>query len=362
MTTIFDIDQNIATAKTLHSDFYTKDVYFEEAKEKIFSNTWQFIGHKSLVAGNGDCHPLTLLEKYLDEPLVLTNENDHLSCLSNVCTHRGNLVVNEPCKLSKLRCRYHGRLFGLNGAFYSMPEFKEVENFPTSNDDLKRLPLFNWGDWLFISLTAKNNVGNFFGEMMQRLHWLPLDQFVFRSDLSRDYSLQANWALYCENFLEGFHIPFVHPALNAALDFGNYTTELYTYSSLQLGIAKEKEDCFDLPASSADFGKKIAAYYYFIFPNMMFNFYPWGLSVNIVKPVAIDKTIISYYTYVWNEEKLQKGAGADVNNTEMEDEEVVEAVQKGIRSRFYGHGRYSVKHETGTHHFHRIICDFMRKK
>jgi choline monooxygenase len=192
-----------------------------------------------------------------------------------------------------------------------MPEFKEVENFPTRADDLRKLPLLNWGNLLFASIGAAP-AEQFFGEMMHRLHWLPLHDFDFRPDLSKDYTVNANWALYCENYLEGFHIPFVHPALNAALDFGNYSTELYRYSSLQLGIAKAGEDCFDLPGSSEDSGKKIAAYYYFIFPNIMLNFYPWGLSANVVKPQAVDKTVVSFFTYVWKEEKLNKGAGADV--------------------------------------------------
>ncbi|MES1225150.1 MAG: SRPBCC family protein, partial [Bacteroidota bacterium] len=166
-------------------------------------------------------------------------------------------------------------------------------------------------------------------------------------------------ALYCENYLEGFHIPFVHAGLNTVIDFGNYTTELFQYSNLQLGIAKDEDDCFNLPASSPDHGKKIAAYYFFVFPNMMFNFYPWGLSLNIVKPVSISESKISFLTFILEPEKFNKGAGSGLDTVEMEDEEVVENVQKGIRSRFYSHGRYSVTREQGTHHFHRIIAGLM---
>ena len=93
---------------------------------------------------------------------------------------------------------------------------------------------------------------------------------------------------------------------------------------------------------------------------MMFNFYPWGLSVNIVKPVSPAITKVSFLSYVWKDEKRNKGAGAGLDKVEMEDEAVVENVQKGIRSRFYKHGRYSVTREQGTHHFHRLIAEFMR--
>jgi choline monooxygenase len=188
------------------------------------------------------------------------------------------------------------------------------------------------------------------------LHWLPLHRYVFRPELSRDFTVKANWALYCENYLEGFHIPFVHAGLNTVIDFGNYTTELFAKANLQLGIAKDDEDVFDLPPDSPDYGKKVAAYYFFIFPNLMFNFYPWGLSINIVKPQGLSLTTVSFLTYVADEARYNKGAGSGLDTVELEDEEVVEAVQKGVRSRYYAHGRYSVTREQGTHHFHRLIA------
>jgi choline monooxygenase len=238
-----------------------------------------------------------------------------------------------------------------------MPEFKEVKNFPTNEDDLKKLPLYSWGPLLFTSLNANADPKKYFQAMLDRLSWLPIDEFVFKPELSADYMVKAHWALYCENYLEGFHIPFVHAGLNAVIDFGNYTTEIFEFSNLQLGLAKTDEETFNLPASSPDYGKKVAAYYFYVFPNMMFNFYPWGLSINIVQPVSIDQNKVSFLTYVWKEELFNKGAGSGLDTVEMEDEEVVEAVQKGVRSRFYHHGRYSVTREQGIHHFHSLIAN-----
>src|SRR5579862_379129 len=357
----FFIDENIARARTIDKRFYTDAGSFELMKERLFASSWQFIGDRDAVRNAGDVYPFTLLENYIDEPLILTRDKkNEIHLLSNVCTHRGNIIAEEPCKINNLRCKYHGRLFHLDGKFISMPEFKEVENFPSADDNLKQLSLFNWGKWLFTSLHDRLPHQLFFKEMIDRLEWLPINDFYFRPDLSKDFSVLAYWALYCENYLEGFHIPFVHAGLNAVIDFGNYTTELFTYSNLQLGIAKDDEDCFDLPESSVDHGKKVAAYYFFVFPNMMFNFYPWGLSVNVVKPVGMNESKVSFYTYVWKEEKLNTGAGSGLEEVEHEDEEVVNNVQRGIRSRFYKHGRYSVTREQGTHHFHRIIFGFMK--
>jgi choline monooxygenase len=356
----FFVNSDIAKAQTLSTDFYTRPDIYALAKEKIFAAGWQFIGDDKLVNEPGHCCPFILLENYLDEPLVLTRDKENvIHCLSNVCTHRGTLVVQEPCKTTNLRCRYHGRQFRLDGSFVSMPEFKEVLNFPTAADNLSPLPLYQWGPWLFVSLQQTLPATAYLQDMMNRVAWLPVQEFKLRPDLSKDYLVNAHWALYCENYLEGFHIPFVHAGLNAVIDFGNYTTELFAYSNLQLGIAKDEDDIFDLPPTSPDYGKRVAAYYFFVFPNMMFNFYPWGLSINIVQPISMEQCKVSFLTYVWKEELFNKGAGSDLNTVEMEDEEVVQAVQKGIRSRFYRHGRYSVTREQGTHHFHRLVAQFM---
>jgi len=354
------IDPDISKAKTLSTEFYLNPVYLEQSKERIFAPSWQFVGDKDQVKEGGWVTPVTLLEHYLHEPLILSRDKSSvLRCLSNVCTHRGNLLVEKPCKVNDLRCKYHGRRFGLDGKFISMPEFKEVRDFPSEADNLTALPVFEMGKMLFTSLHGSIPAVSFFAEMMNRIGWLPLNDFVFHPELSRDYLVDAHWALYCENFLEGFHIPFVHANLNTVLDYGNYSTELFRYSNVQVGFAKDSEACFDLPPGSPDYGKKVAGYYFWVFPNMMFNFYPWGLSVNIVKPMGMAKTKVSFLMYVLDESKLRQGAGADLHGVEMEDEDVVQNVQLGIRSRFYTFGRYSATREQGTHHFHRLITEFL---
>jgi choline monooxygenase len=149
----------------------------------------------------GDVVPFTLLKGYMNEPLLLTKDKSgDLHCLSNVCTHRGNIVAYKPCsRASHLRCRYHGRLFDLDGKFVSMPEFKEVEGFPCEDDNLPALPLFEWGSLLFTSLGRKDNANAYLHEMMERMHWLPMHEFVHRPDLDKTFEVDANWALYCEN-------------------------------------------------------------------------------------------------------------------------------------------------------------------
>lgn len=345
----FKFNPDINLAETLSSDFYTDEKYFEESKEKIFARSWQLLGTTEQI---NNLKSFTLLENFLDEPILFTKQNNKINCLSNVCTHRGKILVEKDCQVNGIRCGYHGRRFDLNGKFLSMPEFERAENFPTEKDNLPNIPFEIWGNFLFVSINPIAPLETFIGEMREKICSLNFENLKFVS--VQDYTVKAHWALYCENYLEGFHIPFVHQTLNEAIDYGSYTTETFRLSSLQTGHAKNAEDAFD-------FDGEIAAFYFFIFPNLMMNFYPWGLSVNIVKPIKKDLTRISYLTFVSDESKLKKGAGADLETVEFEDQAVVESVQKGINSRFYERGRYSPTREQGTYHFHRLIAEFMKR-
>lgn len=338
MASTFLIDPDIRKARTLPSEFYTDAAYFELSKEKIFARTWQLVAGPEL---NSALKPVTLLPGFIDEPLLISRQNGQTSCLSNVCTHRGKILIKEECDANLIRCGYHGRRFALDGKFLSMPEFEGVEDFPSEEDNLKQVAVAMRGGFVFASLNPAP-FEDFVNEVAGQFADVEPESLSLVS--TRDYEVNAHWALYCENYLEGFHIPYVHRSLNEIVDYGTYTTETFRYSSLQTGY---------------DADGKVAGRYLFIFPNLMFNFYPWGISVNVVRPVTPSKTVVEFLTYVIDPSLRKEGAGADLHGVEMEDEAVVESVQKGIRSRFYSHGRYSPTREQGTHHFHRLIAEFI---
>ncbi|SMD32407.1 choline monooxygenase [Reichenbachiella faecimaris] len=358
----YQIDPDITKAETLPASFYKDSSVFDLLREKVFLKTWQFVGDEQLVPLTEDVFPSVLLDNYLTEPILLTRDrSNQIRCMTNVCTHRGNLIAQHPGKQKKLKCMYHGRRFGLDGNFEHMPEFKEAQNFPRACDDLHQFPLEKWGPLLFAGLDDEFPFGSIIGKMKERVGFLPIQDFRLDTSRSKDYLINAHWALYCDNYLEGFHIPFVHKDLNDALDYGLYTTEIYDYLNLQIGYADDDTELFELPEGHPDFGKKVGAYYYWVFPNMMFNFYPWGLSINVVKPMSPNKTKVSFISYVYDESKIDSSAGALLDKVEREDEFVVEGVQKGIRSHFYQAGRYSPKMEKGVHHFHRLLAEFLSR-
>jgi choline monooxygenase len=362
----FQIDPRIEASRTLPGAAYTDPAIHDRIVETVFARSWQWVGDRGVLRAPGHVLPTVLLPGSLDEPLVLSAAEDRLRCLSNVCTHRGALVVEGEGHVKHLRCRYHGRRFGLDGCLLHMPEFEGVEGFPSKTDDLPELPLQPWGPLLFTSLDP---AGRGDGSHPPRVSWddwiepvearvgfLPWDEFRFAPELSRDYLIQANWALYVDNYLEEFHIPYVHGgSLTGVLDYDLYRTERFRWGNLQLGIGKGTDPVFELPATHPESGQNVAAFYFWLFPNLMLNVYPWGLSMNLVEPLGVGRTRVRFRTYVWRPELRGQGAGGDVHRVEMEDEEIVESVQRGVGSRLYTAGRFSPRREVGTHHFHELL-------
>ena len=354
------VDQDITHAHTLPGSFYADQHAFEHMRNHLFPQSWQAIDlDPSFVEYN--TYPFTLLDEFLQEPLLLTRHRKKELCLSNVCTHRGNLLLTQPGHHQNLRCRYHGKCFDMDGTYKSMPGFESAQDFPTKDDHLPNLVMHKLGPFRFTSIHPAIEFSRIIDPLRERMSWFDFDALIYHPELSRTYHLDAHWALYCENYLEGFHIPFVHEKLNKRLNFSEYHTEIFEYSNLQTGIAKEDEPHFNLPASSPDFGKKILAYYWWLYPNTMFNIYTWGISFNIIMPITTTKTQIRFKTYLLPGVEPTDLIAETLDHTEMEDESIVLDVQSGVTSRLYQRGRFSPTMEKGVHHFQSLVASDLQR-
>ena len=345
------IDSDIRVAKTLPSKFYTDEKRFRKLL-KAFKTSWQFVGSSdqfdSLIS------PIPHLGDILNEPMVRVHDGESAQLLSNVCTHRGMVLCHEHSDNKTIQCPYHGRTFNRDGTLKHMPGFEDVVDFPSEADHLQSFILETWNEFEFTSLKPNVSLEDVLRPLQERIGWFFSD-LKYDSSRDRNWDIEANWMLYVDNYLEGFHIPYVHPELNDALEKDGYSTECFEHGVLQTGMAKDGDVCFDIPESSVDTGKKIAAYYWWFYPNLMINVYPWGVSVNVVIPKGQDTTTVLFRSYVNHPELMEEGAGAALDKVELQDQFVVENCMRGLRSKSYKRGRYSAKHERGVHHFHRMI-------
>ncbi len=347
-------------------------VRFARERESLFARSWQLVAHEGELPRDGPAvMPVTLMPGLLDEPLLLTRptRGGEVRALSNVCTHRGTIVCEEARALKhgseetlSLRCRYHGRRFALDGRCIGAPGFEKAE---LTGADLPRVPLARWRGFLFAAAFTAHESGSrveptpkfadLVADLDARTAWLPVERAVFDQGRSRDYDVAANWTLYCDNYLEGFHVPFVHAGLAPALDLPKYRGETFAWSNVQIGIAAAGEPALEPPRGAPDHGQRIAGYYFWLFPSTLVNVYPWGLSLNLVQPLGPERTRVCFRTWVWDEALLDRGAGSDLHRVEMEDEAVVISAQRGIKSRFFRPGAYARGDEDCVAHFHRLL-------
>jgi choline monooxygenase len=339
----YSIDDDITVAATLPGKFYCDPTVYAAQLERVFTTSWQFV---PVQPDDGEIVPATLMEGSLDEPIVFVQSDGETRVLSNVCTHRGAVIVTEAQKGKVLRCGYHGRCFDKRGAFLSASGFQGAKNFPRPADDLPALSLSKLGPLNFVSIDPSVSFEDWTAPLREKMPWFDWTQLPARPTTTESFTFDANWALYCENFLEGFHVPFVHPGLNTVLDLDGYDHALFPRGTLQ--TAKPSGDEPTFPDGTS-------AHYYWFFPNIMLNFYPWGLSINVVKPLGLGRTRVDFYSYVSDPSKCDVGAGADLGTVEMEDEAIVQLVQRGVRARLYDRGRYAPQHEQGVHLFHRLL-------
>jgi choline monooxygenase len=178
----------------------------------------------------------------------------------------------------------------------------------------------------------------------------------------RSYHMKCNWKTYVDNYLEGYHLPSVHPALNRELDYNAYTVEPYARHVRQFTPIRGAQPGDATPRRYPEAREDLTTDYFWIFPNWMLNCYPDNVSLNIVLPLDAERSLAIFEWYLLEESLGSQAAKDSVNfsdQVQIEDVAICEIVQKNLRSRSYQRGRYSIKQEKGVHAFHRMYAGVM---
>ena len=265
---------------------------------------------------------------------------------SNVCTHRAAILV-EAGPTAQLQCPYHGRRFGPDGRLTHAPGCPSLPR----HEDLPRLAHARLGPWRMVRAAGG-------AALPATAHWtdgLPLDRLQFVG--STLYEVRAHWALWVENYLEGLHVPWVHPALRSTLDLGGYETRAEDRLGVQMGRVKEGPELPLAPTHPA--GQRVGGLYLYLFPCTTLNFYAWGASVNVVEPLSAGLTRVHYAKWSWAADPAPGGPGGALDEVEREDDAIVERVARGVAAladRGGLLGSYVPGWEDGTRAFHNWLA------
>lgn len=332
-------------ATTLPGYMYADPAFHAFDAEHIFARSWQLICGAQKLVNPGD----HVVAEIAGKPIILVRgEEGALRGFFNVCKHRAGPLALADGNAHQLQCKYHGWTYRLDGQLRAAHEMQQARDFDISCIHLDGIKVAEWEGLVFACIGEAPGFDQVFGGIRERIRPIDLTKFRFHSSIA--YDVQSDWKAYVDNYLEGYHLPHVHPGLNKLLDYRQYTTNLAEWYSYQQSPLDGEQG----PYTAGE------AHYYFIWPNMMLNILPGRLQTNRVVPLGAGRCRVLFdYFYTDLESVAAKKLIAEdfafSDEVQKEDIGICERVQKGLGSGVYQAGRLSPKRESGVHHFQELV-------
>jgi choline monooxygenase len=353
----YDDAAPLAEASTIPSEWYIDPRIAALERRTVWSRSWQLVGRAAQVAAPGEF----VTAEVAGEPVVVVRGSDGvLRGFFNVCRHHAAAVMTAPCgKVDRLRCPYHGWTYDLAGQLRGVPELEGVKRFDRKAMGLVPLAVASWEGFVFVHLDPDPvPLERSLGALVEQVAPLALGALQFCE--RREYTLACNWKVYVDNYLDGgYHVPHLHASLSSVLSYTDYTIENFERFCLQSSPTRDGEG----DASTAAV-RKGRARYYWIYPNLMLNWYEGHLDTNLVIPLGVDRTKVVFEFFFDDVGAARREANrqsmAVSERIQDEDVAICESVQRGLGSRAYRAGRLSVRREAGEHLFHRLLARDLR--
>lgn len=337
--------QPLERAYTLPARMYVGEQSTERDRRTVFARGWQLFAHADRLTDPGD----HVIGEIAGVPLLLVRGNDGvLRALHNVCRHRaGPLALCDGRGAKRLRCHYHGWTYALDGHLTSAPEMDGARDFDITAIHLPEARVAVWHGLVFVALEPVASLEETLAGIDARLRGRLLDHYVFHRRYG--YDIACDWKVYVDNYLEGYHVPHIHPELNRMLDYRDYVVETARWHSLQHS---------PLTSDNTLYGDG-EALYWFVWPNTLLNVLPDRLQTNRVVPLEPGRCRVTFdYFYPSGTADLESRHASDHAFSDLvqrQDVEMCEIVQRGLASGSYQAGRLNPKREDGVHHFHELL-------
>ena len=341
--------------ETTPYSWYADPAVLAAERERIFRRSWQYAGHTGELDGPGSLFPTQVGGLPV---VVVLDKDSELRGYLNICRHRGTILVDEPQKRGTIQCPYHAWTYGLDGSLRGAPRSKDEPGFDKDELGLAPVSVGTWGPFVFVNPDPDAEpLEQALGDLPAVVAGNGLDVDALRFHHRVTWSINANWKIAIENYLECYHCQLNHPDLMHVID-----EEAQRHESAGNRLSQIPPIHPDALNGNAPYpvrGGVPTAQYHILFPAMKFNVNPGtpNLSISPLWPTAVDRTE-AWYDYffadgtdeAWIEQMLEFD-----NQVGSEDTDLVEAVQRGAGSGGLEHGRLLTRTEVLIGAFQQLV-------
>lgn len=374
----------VELAVTINPDAYRSEEFFTQERDALWARTWVAVGLVADVSDPGQ----VIVREVAGRSIIVTRDraSGDLHSFFNVCRHRGSRLVLEDCSVQKrIRCPYHAWAYGLDGQCLGTPLFEgseipedqqaifditEAKEFDKADYGLLPVRMDTWGPLIFVNVSGEaGSLADHLGDLPQRLDGYELDEWKVR--LRKDYDIAANWKLIQENFMEYYHLPWVHPDLAKVSKVEDHYRwqgrGMYCGMTTTPVSQGDGGEWLALPPSeNIQESDLISGRHIALFPNVAMSVLPNHVFVYILRPSSHDRTLEST-TILTHDESVQGEGAKDAltalgtfwDEVNLEDVHIVERVQQGVSTPEYDGGRMCYRFEEPVHRFQNMIIDKM---
>ncbi|MDF2096830.1 aromatic ring-hydroxylating oxygenase subunit alpha [Aquibaculum arenosum] len=327
--------------RNLPAHFYVDPGVYVAERQAVFRRSWQLLGPESQVAAPGDYLAVELAGWHL---FVLRGRDGVLRGFHNLCRHRGaRLLAEGQGRCNLLRCPYHNWVYDQEGRLQKAPWFGEYPDFRLEDWPLEPVSVASWRGLLFLAIEPEQDLLEQLGDLPEEVADHPLESFTALA--TRRFVMAANWKTYTDNFVEGYHIPGIHPGFLRTIEFEGFETRVR--QSMIRMTAPQKEGSF--------YGGK----WMWMWPNWTLSTFPGGMNTSRINPLGPERTELVYHFYF--ADSSAEGTEARQRTIEgncaivEEDFGICEETQRNYASGAYSPGPLSPRHEPAVAYFQQRV-------
>ena len=330
-----------ALLTNLDARYYVDSGIFDAERQAIFRRHWQMLGPVCRVENPGDYLAVDVAGWKL---FAIRGRDGVLRAFHNVCRHRGaRLLPDGQGKTQLLRCPYHQWVYEQNGALRQAPCFGDDPCFNVSDWPLQKVQLAEWRGLLFVAIDPAVDLIDQLGDLPAEVADHPIETYLPTEQ--RRFTMRSNWKTYTDNFVEGYHIPGIHPGFMKVIDFANFET-----------VALEGLVRMTSPQKN---GSIYGGKWLWMWPNWTLSVFPGGMNTSRINPASVGSTELIYDFYfadVSVEGEASRRNTVEVNcDIVREDFGICEHTQNNYASGAYTPGPLSPRHEQSVAYFQGLV-------